>query len=191
MEAHLMQSLDVNRIIKGSILIHKTLYDPAKAHEYYIRTRQLKGRKAGSSSFTVKGTRGQTVNLSGQQLAEQRAYAAKRINDIKNRLAELSSKLNTLRSEARKKEAGGKREAKKAPTAADKSKAAKESEQYRDKHKQELATKSKRESSKRSAKSKSETDPIAELEDKISKVKSRLTAAVARQRALAAATRSS
>lgn len=167
------------------------IYDPVKAHEYYMRTRQLKGRRKGSPRFTVRGARGQTVELTGQQLAEQRAYTAKRVSDIKNRLAELSTKLTKLRSEARTKKAKSKREAKKAPTAAEKSKAARESKQYREKHQQKLASKRKGGSGSKSAKSGSSADPVEALENKIAQVKVRLTAAVARQRALAAATRSS
>jgi uncharacterized small protein (DUF1192 family) len=165
-------------------------YDPAKAHDYYIRTRQLKGRRKGSPSFKVKGARGQTIKLSGQQLAEQRAFAAKRVNEIRSRLAELSTRLTKLRSEARVKKAKSKREAKKAPTAADKSQAARESKQYRQKHQQKLTTKRKSGSSKGSSKSGAGIDPVDELENRIADVKDNLTAAVARLRALAAATRS-
>jgi uncharacterized phage infection (PIP) family protein YhgE len=187
----LLMEVDLMQPPKSTTIMHKRPYDPVKAHEYYLRTRQLKGRRAGSSRFTVRGTSGQTVELSGRQLAEQRAYATKRVNEIKNRLSELTTKLHQLRADARKKEAGSKRETKKAPTAAEKSKAARESKQYREKHQQKLATKRKGGSGKGSTKSKSKADPIAELEDKITQVKGRLVAAVARQRALAAATRSS
>jgi hypothetical protein len=177
------------------------VYDPVKAHQYYIRTRQLKGRRPGagtasvgrrtrSSTYTVRYG-GQKVKLSQRELAEQTAYAARRVNSIKLRLAELTITLRKMRAEAGVKETETKRKAKKAPTAADKSKAARESKQYREKHKQELSTKSKRASKKRSAKSESDTDAVAELEDKIAEVKSRLTAVVARQRALAGATKNS
>lgn len=183
--------VDLMQPPKSTTIMHRTVYDPVKAHEYYMRTRELKGRRKGSPRFTVRGAHGETVELSGRQLAEQRAYAAKRVNDIKTRLSELSSRLTELRSAARTKEAKSKRDAKKAPTAAEKSKAARESKQYREKHQQKLATKRKSGSGSKSAKPKSETDSVEALESKIAVVKSRLTAAVARQRALAAATRSS
>jgi hypothetical protein len=191
------------KLFDGTILMHgKTPYDPVKAHEYYVRTRQLKGREKGRSSpvgrssisrsptFTVKTSRGK-VRLTGQQLAEQRAYAAKRVNNIKNRLSELNVKLRKAMAAAETKKDKIKREAKKAPTATEKSKAARESEKYREKHKTKLATKRKATSGKTSAKSKSEPDPVAALEHKIDQVKTRLTAAVAKQRALASATRNS
>lgn len=165
-------------------------YDPVKAHEYYIRTRQLKGRRAGSPRFTVR-SRGRTVELTARQLAEERAYAAVRVKKIKNRLVELGVKLNQLKAEAREKKAKSKREAGKSPTAAEKSKAARESKKYREKHQQKLATKRKGGSGSGSKKSTSTSDPVATLEKTIAEVRGRLTAAVARQRALAAATRSS
>lgn len=170
-------------------------YDPVKAHQYYLRTRQLKGRRKGSPTYTVRSG-GHQVRLTGQQLTEQRAYAAKRVSDIKNRLGELKATFNKLLAEAHKKEAKSKREeakskreAKKAPTAAEKSKAARESKKYEKKHKTELATKRKTASKKEPTKSKAERDPVAVVGRKINQAEDRLRAAVAKQRALAAATR--
>jgi hypothetical protein len=166
-------------------------YDPAKAHEYYIRTRQLKGRRSGvgkpASTYTVKLDDGSTTILSGQQLAEQRAYAAKRIATIKKNLLELGSELRKAMQTAKEKKVKAEQKAKKPPTAAEKSAAARESKQYREKHKTELSTKSKTEAKKKSA----HVDPVAELETKITKIKGNLIAAVAKQRALAAATKNS
>jgi hypothetical protein len=176
------------RLDDGTILMHgKKPYDPVKAHEYYIRTRQLKGRKTGSPTFSVRRPGGSTVTLTTRQLTEQRAYAAKRINDIKLRLSELNSKLSVALREAREKKVKTEREAKKPPTAAEKSKAARESEQYREKHQQKLATKRKT-AAARTNKSE-EADPVKELQTKIGEIKKRLSAAVAIQRALTGAIR--
>lgn len=173
---------DQMRLPDGTTLMHgKAPYDPVKAHEYYLRIRQLKGRKKGSG-YTVNLGGGKTVQLSEQQLIEQRAYAAKRVNDIKTRLVELGTKLHKMMETT-------KRQANKTPTASDKAKAARESKQYREKHKQQLATKRRVESKHGSAKTKSKKDSVAELEHKIGQVKTNLRAAVAKQRALAAATR--
>jgi hypothetical protein len=184
----------------GTILMHgKVPYDPVKAHEYYVRTRELKGRKKGlartrelgrssiarSPTYTVRLGGGKTVKVTEQELAEQRAYVAKRINNIKQSLAALNNKLTKMMGEARKKKVDARREAKKAPTASEKSEAARESKKYQDKHKQKLATKRKT-GSKRS---KAKTDPVDELTDKISQVENRLRAVVAKQRALTTATR--
>jgi hypothetical protein len=94
------------RLDDGTILMHgRAPYDPVKAHEYYIRTRQLKGRKKGSPTYSVQKPSGKTVTLTARQLTEQRAYAAKRVNDIKLKLAELSSQLRIALREAREKKA--------------------------------------------------------------------------------------
>src|SRR5262245_53478591 len=106
----MVMELGLMKLPNGTVLMHgKAPYDPAKAHEYYIRTRQLKGRKKGridipnrvvkpprfsatrSPTFTVKLRDGGTAKLTSQQLTEQRAYAAKRVADIKKNLAELKT----------------------------------------------------------------------------------------------------
>lgn len=175
------------RLDDGTILMHgKAPYDPVKAHEYYIRTRQLKGRKKGSPTFSVRKPGGSTVTLTTRQLTEQRIYAAKRVNDIKLKLAELNSKLNIALREAREKKAKAERKADKPPTAAEKSKDAREAKKYRTKNRQKLANK--RKSETRTKKSK-EADPVDALITKIGQIKKRLSAAVAIQRALTGATR--
>lgn len=178
-------------------------YDPVKAHEYYMRTRELKGRRKSSSppaavrkaarnltvsrssAYTVK-VNNKTVRLTQQQLEEQKAYAALRVRKIKSRLDELTTKLNGMMKKARKE----KESINKKPTAADKSKSAREAKKYRKEHRQELANKAKA-ASKKSPEKKSATprDPVAELERKISEVKGRLKAAVDRQRILNSATK--
>lgn len=175
------------RLLNGTILKHADLpYDPAKAHEYYLRTRHLKGRKK-STSYTVKTANGKTVRLSSKQLVEQKAYAAKRVGEIKKRLGELSSKLHEAMRAAEKKKSTSKRESAKPPSAADKSKAARDSRQYRDKHKQKIATATKKTTS--TVKKSKSVDPVAQLVSRIDTIRGSLKAAVARQRALAGATR--
>jgi len=172
----------------GTILMHgRAPYDPVKAHQYYLRTRQLKGRKKGES-YTVKTDKGQVV-LTASQLAEQKAYAAKRVSDIKSRLAELNVKFKKMIADAERKEAKSERDAKKAPTAAEKSEVARESKKYREKHKQELSTKSKTSSKTKSTSSKPKLTPVAAVGRRINQAEDRLRTAVARQRALNSATR--
>lgn len=167
----------------GTILMHgKAPYDPRKAHEYYLRTRQLKGRKKGTS-YTVTLDGGATVRLSGQQLKEQRAYASKRVGEIKARLVELTTKLHEMKAAAHKKKD-------RKPTAADRSHIKREARKYREKHRSELASKARRRGSKTHAtKSHTKQSGIVELEHKIIKIRSNLKAAVARQKSLTAATR--
>jgi len=173
------------RLPDGTVLMHVAApYDPVKAHAYYLKTRELKGRTKGSAegspTFSVRTAKGTTVKLSQKQLVEQQVYAAKRVADIKQNLMELSKKLRQAIAEAKKKEA----KSKKPDTAAEKSKKARDSEQYRKKNKTKLATKS-----KQAAKKKAKADPVDQLKAKISQIKGRLVAAVAIQRALASATK--
>ena len=176
------------RLDDGTILMHGWApYDPVKAHEYYLRTRQLKGRKKGQPTFSVNKPGGKTVVLTGKQLTEQRAYAAKRVNDIKQRLAELSSQLHKAMGEAREKKAKSEREAKKPATSAEKSEAARDAKKYRSQNKQKIANK--RKSAARTEKTKKEADPVKALQTKIGQIKKRLSAAVAIQRALTGAVR--
>jgi len=194
------------RLLDGTILMHgKSPYDPVKAHEYYIRTRQLTGRKLGtrekltaldrssatSSPFYTVVLNGETVRLTKEQLAEQRAYATKRVAQIKASLADLEAVLKVVVRHAKEKELQAKREAAKPDTAAEKADAARESAKYRDKHSQSLATKSRRAAAKETKPSTSTAtrNPVADVEAKVSEIKDSLTAAVANQRALAGATR--
>ena len=166
------------------VLMHAAApYDPVKAHEYYMRTRKLKPRQRSSKSdsYTVNVGSGKTVKLSAQKLEEQKAYAEHRVGIIKDKLKGLNAQLKKKLAAANKK-----------PTAADKSKAARESRQYRDKHKQELATKAKRAASSKpatSSKSSSKTTTVATIKKNIVTTKASLKAAVAKQKQLATAKR--
>jgi len=189
----------------GTTLMHgKFAYDPVKAHMYYIRTRQLSGRKGGqatsttrksplsgdvsSPTYTVTLPSGETAILTRQQLIEQKVFAAKRVKEIKGKLSELSSVLRKAMSEAKRKKALAELKASKPPTAAEQSKAAKESQQYRDKHKTSITTKSRVASKSATKTDSANTDPVAELETKVTQIKDTLRAAVASQRALTTAT---
>lgn len=184
----------------GTILLHAGApYDPVKAHEYYIRTRHLKGRHKGTSrsvpvrahtrnlnksNYTVRLSNGKTVTLTHQQLVEQQAYAAKRVTDITKRLKELTDKLRQMLHEAEKKKA----DANKKPTVADKKKAAEKSKQYRQKHKQQIKNKEKQQKTKTPPKKTTTSkDPVVELKSKITEIRTRLKDAINVQRELATA----
>jgi hypothetical protein len=191
------------RLLDGTILMHgSTPYDPVKAHEYYLRTRKLKGRQGSlgtaparprpsrsrSTGFVVKLPNGKTTTMSARELTEQKAYAAKRVQEIKVKLAELSSKLKKAMSEARKKDAKSTREAKKPETAAEKSEKAREAKQYREKNQTKLATKRRAAAKTPEAKEKAAKEgAVAKLEGQIEDIQKRLKAAVSIQRALAGA----
>ena len=119
----------------GEVIRHDgEAYDPAKAHEYYMRTRKLKGRKKGSAN--PPGA--QTV---GAVPTEQRK------KELTQRVQKLESKLKDLEALIAKKEAAAK-EAAKPDTAAEKSEKARDAKQYRKKHRQELANKAKKAAAK-------------------------------------------
>jgi hypothetical protein len=188
------------RLPDGTVLMHgKAPYDPVKAHEYYIRTRQLKGRRPAAatfqptvrtrsrSTFTVRLPSGKTVLLTQEQLNQQREVAAKRVAAIKENLVKLTNELRARMREAKNKQQEAARKVKKAPTAAEQAKAAREAKKYRAKNRQQLSNKAKAAAAK--APSKPKTDPVAELQVKIEDVRSKLSAAVAHQRSLMAATK--
>ena len=182
-------------------------YDPVKAHEYYVRNRHLKGRRAGQSqpvvsprakspTYTVRTVSGQTVTLSGRELAEKKAYAAKRIGKIKRRLAELNTILRKSMADAKAKKNTAQKKASTPKTAAEKSKAAREAKKYQDTHKQKIATKRHTVAAKQpktkvvaTTTKSNKKDHVAELETKINEVKNKLVVAVANQRSLFSATR--
>ena len=155
-------------------------YDPVKAHEYYIRTRKLKGRKKGAQpQRSGRGRSSASVDL-----IKTRASAAARVAGLRKKIHLLKRELNKREAEAKK----AAKEAKKPDSAAEKRKKAKESAQYRDKHKQQLKTKAKTTSkSGGSASSKSKSGgkkSTEELKSTIDRLETKLAAAVARQKAL-------
>lgn len=88
-------------------VIHSAVYDPAKRHQQYLRTRQLKGRrngvgppKAGLGSRIVDANApGSTVHVSKARMdaaARQAASNARQIAQIKGRLNTLRAHLKEL-----------------------------------------------------------------------------------------------
>lgn len=144
-------------------LMHE--YDPVKAHEYYIKTRKLKGRKKGSThteptkNFTSSFERGAKAlgakQAAGKKKSEARLRQKKelqlRIKSMEDKLRKLEAliqkKIREEKAEDRKSKAKKERAAKerdKPKSAAEKAEIARENEKYRDKHKQELRSKSRR-----------------------------------------------
>ena len=163
-------------------------YDPVKAHEYYMRTRKLKGRKAAASVADTLRTSGEKPPTSNSaQLQRQRQVAAAQVANLRKKLAELNRALKERMAEARK----SAKEAAKPDTAAEKAEKARDAKKYRDKNEQKLKTKAaaKRSqsgggSSKSDSKSSGGKDSVEELKATISKVEDSLKKAVARKRAL-------
>jgi hypothetical protein len=188
------------RLPNGEILMHANApYDPKKAHEYYLRTRKLKGRKKapskppklgglGSRSAFVRTTppvkkTTQISELSPQQKRELQVVARARVQKAQQKLNELNKKLKDQLAEAKKAE----READKPKSAADKSKDAREAKKYREKHKTEISTKSKakRATGTASGKDTSSSNSVEGLKKQIAVAEKALATAKAKQKALA------
>lgn len=174
------------RLPDGTVLMHGALpYDPQKAHDYYVKTRKLHPRAKGSATYTVKGRNGKTVKLSAKQLEEQKAFAAKRVAQLRKNLSDLGvllhDKLEKAKASATK--------AAKPLTLAEKAKAARASEAYAKSHKQEISNNKKTAAAKAPTKAKDDpkSDSVDSLKKEISSTRDKLKNAVAKQRELATA----
>lgn len=161
-------------------------YNPQKAHEYYMRTRQLHPRTTGRTKQSVgrhhttrTSSQHHTTKTSSQHSSEQRVYAAQRVSELKSRLAELTAELRSRLAAASKRGSSSKKK----PTPTDKRKAAQQSKRYRDTHKQKLASQRKQAAAKTHGLSSVSTD---EIKREIANIKVKLKAAVAAQRRLIA-----
>lgn len=128
-------------------------YDAAKAHEYYMRRRQLVGRRP-AAKFVPKGRPQGTVRFGGshqktkkntqaEMTAHQRQEQIKaRIGLMKVRLAKLQKVLEDLTKQVKSETGGtkpktGKASGDKKLTGSEKAKAAKASKEYYEKHKKD------------------------------------------------------
>ena len=154
-----------------SALLHAELpYDPVKAREYYLRTRNLKGRQGGVKQIpatSIKGVIPVGVKKSVTPLritAKQRQDAVNgRVADLRKRLDRLKIVLNDLVKEAMSNKS-------KDPSSVKKDGGQKESSQ-----KSNLTTTQKREAATRSKefyeKNKKPSDNPRDVEDNIRKVR--------------------
>ena len=176
------------------------VYDPVKAHEYYERTKKLKGRKRGQGSTTSgKGlpqwhdsrTGKTAIQIHKDAVAKQRKELSERIQRLDQKLKQLEAKIRGMEREEASEDRKGKakkeraaKEADKPKTAAEKAEAARESEKYRDKNQQKLKSEAKDAKSggggSDKKKSQSKAEKIAQLKITVTRVKGQL--AVAKQK---------
>ena len=188
-------------------LVHVSLgvYDPVKAHEYYERTKKLKGRKRGQAKITeaqLSGKRlskrqdsrkGKTaVQISKEARAKQRKELTERIQSLEKALKRLEARIRELEHEEASEDRKGKakkeraaKEAAKPDTAAEKAKAAREAKKDRAKNQQEQKNKAKEASDKSGGggskkKAGSKTEKISKLKALRTKKKGQI--AVAKQK---------
>lgn len=156
-------------------------YDPRKAHEYYLRTRQLKGRSPKQIEDLVKKTgsdravtrpKSQRANTANAKTSSRMRVVrlTEKVAKLQNALKEAEDALRAKREEA-KKNSDGKTTAKERA----------DSKKYRDTHKSQLATKRKEKTASTGSSSTSSTSSSApksvsemsesELVDRVSKIK--------------------
>lgn len=78
--------------VDDSALLHGRNYDPVKAHEYYLRTRQLKGRHRGSGNPPPRATAAspnQAAAARRQRLMQEKAALERRLDHLRDVLAKL------------------------------------------------------------------------------------------------------
>lgn len=78
-----------------NVLQHE--YDPQKAHEYYLRTRELKGRTPSSTSPTPLATRTGVGTSSSPRRTPLTQTAEQHRQEVKARVEALQSRLEALR----------------------------------------------------------------------------------------------
>lgn len=93
----------------SALLTHRSEYDPAKAREYYLRTRQLKGRRKAGAYDESRGRRyyRQVQNLTkpGSEAAMRASRRKKLLAEkaaLEKRLEELQNALELLVNAAKK-----------------------------------------------------------------------------------------
>jgi hypothetical protein len=183
------------------------IYDPVKAREYYLRNRELKGRRRAQSQVAVATKRaraaadsrtGKTRELIAKDVrAKQRKDLTERIQSLSKKLQRLEAKIREKQSEEAREDRKGKakkeraaKEAAKPDTAAEKAEKARENKKYKEKHEQELKTKAKKASEQSGGGSSSDkqkpmktglkTSSVSELKALATKVKGQI--AVAKQK---------
>jgi hypothetical protein len=173
-------------------------YDRLRAHEYYLRTRKLKGRKTGSkpplSSIKPSSSRpsvskglGKKASKATKPPTQLRSEAQARVTAIKARLSKLESALKALlkesesskeKSKTKTPEKSGKESSSssKPLTAAQKAAKKKTNEEYYDKHKKPAEKKA------TGTHDMTNEQKIEEVRAQIKKARAQLKAAVIRAR---------
>lgn len=164
----------------------KPVYDPVKAHEYYLRTRQLKGRQPAAVADTLK--RVGAARVAKKTVVRKPVSQAEVKKRAQARVVRLTAKVHALTKALHEAEDALRAKRKEAKQNSDGKTTAKEraaAKQYRDKHKSEIAAKEKKAADKSGGGSSSKPSgpksvsemSESELTDRISKIKGLITAA--------------
>lgn len=172
-------------------LMHR--YDPVRAHEYYMRTRRLKGRRRGSGRDPRAGRTRRQISRSAR--ARQRRELATRIQNLERKLRQLDRQIMVQMAaealENRKGKAKQERAAKekdKPKSAAEKAQIARDNEKYRKKNQGVLKTKARQAGKSGGGSSKSTGDAkkasVSELKSLATRVRGQIAVAKERLAAL-------
>lgn len=154
-------------------------YDPVKAHAYYIRTRQLKGRHPKAAAPSIIKAKQPTVKTKPAPHPNIPPELQARIKQLEDRLNQLRDHLNKLLASKHKKATAPKTH----ETLAEKQKRAASAKKYQQQHKSQIAQKRKQASASGGTPISSMTE--AQLRSAIKTTLANLHAAVAKARAAA------
>lgn len=115
------------------------VYDPVKAHAYYERTKQLKGRKKGGQKPSSPPHRSSNVGPSKSTLSTTTQAAVARIGRLKATVAKLETALSAARQALSEKRAAARKTAKENSDGKSTEAEKQASQKYRDTHKAEIA----------------------------------------------------
>jgi uncharacterized protein YceH (UPF0502 family) len=156
-------------------------YDPAKRREYYLKTRELKGRQPGRGSPTASKTgnraRSQGDLTKRRAASEQRREEVKaRIEKLKAHIAELKVVLKKVLAEAKARGGGTPQPAKK--TAAKSDSKSSDKKPLTAKQKSDAAKRSKEAYDKEQKKSGNQNQELASLTNQLNSLKKRISKAI-------------
>ena len=166
-------------------------YDPIKRREYYLRTRELKGRSSAGSSdlksarsgssdlraITSTDSKEQARIAQRKKKAENVRVARSKIGEIREKLAKIQTHLKNLRAQQKKVESTQKAK----PTAVEKKKSSDASKDYYQKNKVDIAAKRRATSEDKTEKTQKEDSvevQIEKTEKRVEIVKARLSKAI-------------
>jgi len=169
---------------------HAGTYDPVKAHEYYLRTRKLKGRNTGSVDNTsTPNGKAPNVSTPPKPSAPQptvESVTKERTEKLRARLEKLKELLASLVKEA-KDRSGVDQPAKADDTAKDKAKDTTSAEEDKTAKQKREAAKAAKEYYEKNKDVATLQQEIADVKAKIKDAREKITAAVAKAREEAAA----
>lgn len=95
-----MKLPDGSTLMHGD-LAHRAPYDPRKAHEYYLRTRRLQGRRRASEVSTAKAHRTLVAVPDPPKKPPKKGVDTKQyLKSVSQRLADLNKQLETKLKDA-------------------------------------------------------------------------------------------